>query len=68
MPDSVAPRIVLCRIRVVYDGLVLQFRSTLEQAANFAEAMSRHPAHLVVLVDDRVHPDLPWLPCRRLWD
>jgi hypothetical protein len=57
-----------CRVRLVGAGLLLEFRATLDQGRNFAEAVRCWPAGLRVLVDYEVRPDLPALPCGRLWD
>ncbi|PPJ36532.1 hypothetical protein C5E45_19065 [Nocardia nova] len=57
-----------CRVRLLADGLLLEFRATLSQGRNFAEAVGKWPSELHVLVDGKVNSNLPVLPYCRLWD
>ncbi|PPJ25799.1 hypothetical protein C5E45_19335 [Nocardia nova] len=57
-----------CRVRLLADGLLLEFRATLSQGRNFAEAIGKWPSEIHVLVDGKVSSDLPVLPYCRLWD
>ncbi|WP_157978606.1 MULTISPECIES: hypothetical protein [Nocardia] len=57
-----------CRVCLLADGLLLEFRATVGQGRNFAAAVRRWPSEVQVLLDGRVNPDLPVLPCGRLWD
>ncbi|OBA51170.1 hypothetical protein A5780_30015 [Nocardia sp. 852002-20019_SCH5090214] len=57
-----------CRVRVQFarSGVAAEYQCTREIAETFAARMRTHPDSTVV-IDDRVHPDLPPLPCARLW-
>ncbi|MEV5651955.1 hypothetical protein AB0L57_27230 [Nocardia sp. NPDC052254] len=57
-----------CRVRVQFPGagVTVDYQCTREIAEEFAARMRAHPDSMVV-IDDRVHPDLPPLPCARLW-
>ena len=58
----------LCRVRLYTNGLLLQFRATVEQGTNFADSLRQWPSGLRAQIDDEVSPALPWLPCRTLFD
>lgn len=58
----------LCRVRIFANGLMLQFRASVEQARNFTTAVNGWPSRFHILIDHEADPDLPWLPCRNLWD
>ncbi|MBF4997349.1 hypothetical protein IRT45_09280 [Nocardia sp. BSTN01] len=47
---------------------MLQFRASVEQARNFTTAVNGWPSRFHILIDHEADPDLPWLPCRNLWD
>jgi hypothetical protein len=57
-----------CRVRVRFPSheLALDFQCTRDTAELFAAQMSLR-ADSTVVIDDQVHPDLPPLPCARLW-
>lgn len=57
-----------CRVRVrfAHSDVAVDYQCTREIAEAFAARMRRRSDSLVV-IDDRVHPDLPPLPCARLW-
>ncbi|MEV5837707.1 hypothetical protein [Nocardia sp. NPDC052112] len=56
-----------CRVRILDAGLRLDFRATIAQAHNFADAMGKWSSELSVCVDHDSDIDLPPLPCARLW-
>ncbi|MGA4790729.1 hypothetical protein [Nocardia sp. AB354] len=57
-----------CRVRVRFaqSEVAVDYQCTREIGEAFAARMRRRSDSLVV-IDDRVHPDLPPLPCARLW-
>ena len=57
-----------CRVRVSFprSGVAVDYQCTREVAVAFAARM-RERFDSTVVIDDHVHPDLPPLPCARLW-
>ncbi|WP_036511540.1 hypothetical protein [Nocardia aobensis] len=57
-----------CRVRVRFShsDVAVDYQCPREIAEAFAARMRRRSDSLVV-IDDQVHPDLPPLPCARLW-
>lgn len=57
-----------CRVALLLGDVAFEFRAPLRRGLNFAEAMRRWSSRYRVLLDREVRPDLPLLPCGRLWD
>jgi hypothetical protein len=57
-----------CRVALLIGDVVLEFRASLRQGLNFTEALRHWSSRYLVLLDREVRPDLPLLPCGRLWD
>ncbi|MET8430430.1 hypothetical protein [Nocardia sp. NPDC004860] len=57
-----------CRVRVIFTslGFTLDFQCPRPAAEEFASRM-RQRGDPQVVIDNGVHPDLPPLPCARLW-
>ncbi|WP_024802882.1 hypothetical protein [Nocardia sp. BMG51109] len=55
-------------IHIESGALELDFQASAEQAENVADELAQGFPEFVVTVDDEVHPDLPPLPCAKLWD
>lgn len=58
----------LRHIHIEYGALRLDYRAGAEQARNVADELTRHCPGITVTVLDKVHGDLPSLPCAALWD
>ncbi|MBF6175250.1 hypothetical protein [Nocardia blacklockiae] len=57
-------------IRIESGELLLDYQASAEQAQDVAAQLAGAFAHmnLRVTVDDKVRPELPPLPCARLWE
>ncbi|MQY18074.1 hypothetical protein NRB20_11430 [Nocardia sp. RB20] len=67
MSEATDPPGPLKRIRIESGSLTAEYRASAEQARNVADRLRHTGLELTVTVDADVRPDLPLLPCARLW-